>query len=66
MKNQGEDAFKPEVYGDVIIIERRITESASSTILKDHEGLFALALLFPQRGFFCSYYYETYVLQGKK
>ncbi|KAH0934870.1 hypothetical protein HID58_011987 [Brassica napus] len=38
MKNQGEDAFKPEVYGDVIIIERRITESASSTILKDHEG----------------------------
>lgn len=38
IKNQGEDAFKPEVYGDVIIVERRITESASSTILKDHEG----------------------------
>ncbi|RWR86686.1 structural maintenance of chromosomes protein 6B-like protein isoform X1 [Cinnamomum micranthum f. kanehirae] len=32
MKNQGDDAFKSEIYGDVIIIERRITESSSTTI----------------------------------
>lgn len=38
MKNQGEDAFKPEIYGDIIIIERRITDSASSTVLKDRQG----------------------------
>nr|CAD1840132.1 unnamed protein product [Ananas comosus var. bracteatus] len=38
MKNQGEDAFKPEVYGNLIIIERRITESTSSLVLKDHQG----------------------------
>ncbi|KAF5191059.1 Structural maintenance of chromosomes protein, partial [Thalictrum thalictroides] len=38
IKNQGQDAFKPEVYGDVIIIERRISESTSSTVLKDHQG----------------------------
>ncbi|KAK9292001.1 hypothetical protein L1049_019954 [Liquidambar formosana] len=38
IKNQGVDAFKPEMYGDVIIIERRITETTSSTVLKDHQG----------------------------
>ncbi|KAF3433163.1 hypothetical protein FNV43_RR24265 [Rhamnella rubrinervis] len=38
IKNQGEDAFKPEIYGDVIIIERRISESTSSTVLKDRQG----------------------------
>ncbi|KAF9602404.1 hypothetical protein IFM89_027533 [Coptis chinensis] len=38
VKNQGEDAFKPEIYGDLIIIERRISESTSSTVLKDHQG----------------------------
>ncbi|XP_073004017.1 structural maintenance of chromosomes protein 6B-like isoform X3 [Typha latifolia] len=38
VKNQGEDAFKHEVYGDSIIIERRITESASSIFLKDYQG----------------------------
>ncbi|VVB13603.1 unnamed protein product [Arabis nemorensis] len=38
MKNQGDDAFKPEIYGDVILIERRITESTSSTVLKDRLG----------------------------
>lgn len=38
MKNEGEDAFKPEIYGDTIIIERRISESTSSTVLKDHQG----------------------------
>lgn len=39
IKNQGEDAFKPEIYGDVIILERRITDSTSSTVLKDYRGL---------------------------
>ncbi|XP_028088546.1 structural maintenance of chromosomes protein 6B-like [Camellia sinensis] len=38
IKNQGEDAFKPDVYGDVIIIERRISEATSSTALKNHQG----------------------------
>ncbi|PIA35639.1 hypothetical protein AQUCO_03500177v1 [Aquilegia coerulea] len=38
LKNEGGEAFKPEVYGDVIIIERRISESTSSTVLKDHQG----------------------------
>lgn len=38
IKNQGEDAFKPETYGDLIIIERKISESTSSTVLKDHQG----------------------------
>ncbi|KAK4770308.1 hypothetical protein SAY87_030840 [Trapa incisa] len=38
IKNQGEDAFKPEIYGDTIIIERRITESSSTTLLKDCYG----------------------------
>ncbi|KAL5744271.1 hypothetical protein ACOSQ2_027387 [Xanthoceras sorbifolium] len=38
LKNQGEDAFKPEIYGDSITIERRITESTTSTVLKDHQG----------------------------
>ncbi|KAF3325888.1 structural maintenance of chromosomes protein 6B [Carex littledalei] len=38
IKNRGEDAFKHEVYGDTIIIERRITESTSSTTLKDSQG----------------------------
>lgn len=38
LKNKGEDAFKPETYVDNIIIERRISEATSSTILKDHQG----------------------------
>nr|CAB3456474.1 unnamed protein product [Digitaria exilis] len=38
INNHGEDAFKPEVYGNVIILERRITESSSSTVLKDQHG----------------------------
>ncbi|CAK9135142.1 unnamed protein product [Ilex paraguariensis] len=38
MKNHGDDAFKPETYGDTIVIERRITSSTSSTILKNHQG----------------------------
>lgn len=39
IKNQGDDAFKPELYGSVVIIERRITESTSSLVIKDHQGL---------------------------
>ncbi|XP_071732184.1 structural maintenance of chromosomes protein 6B-like [Rutidosis leptorrhynchoides] len=38
IKNRGEDAFKHDVYGDVIILERRITESTSTSVLKDHQG----------------------------
>lgn len=38
VKNQGEDAFKPEIYGDAIFIERRISESTSSIVLKDQQG----------------------------
>ncbi|XP_061353023.1 structural maintenance of chromosomes protein 6A [Gastrolobium bilobum] len=38
IQNEGEDAFKPEIYGDVIVVERRISESTSSTILKDQQG----------------------------
>ncbi|EFH70499.1 predicted protein, partial [Arabidopsis lyrata subsp. lyrata] len=32
------DAFKPEIYGDTLIIERRISDSTSLTVLKDHQG----------------------------
>jgi len=39
IQNEGEDAFKPEIYGPVIIVERRISESTSSTTLKDHQGM---------------------------
>lgn len=38
IKNEGDDAFKPQIYGDVITIERRISESSGSTVLKDHRG----------------------------
>ncbi|KAJ0099895.1 hypothetical protein Patl1_19829 [Pistacia atlantica] len=38
LKNQGGDAFKPEIYGPSITIERRITESSGTTVLKDHQG----------------------------
>lgn len=38
IQNEGEDAFKPDIYGDVIIVERRISESTSSITLKDHQG----------------------------
>ncbi|EEE69205.1 structural maintenance of chromosomes protein 6B [Oryza sativa Japonica Group] len=38
INNQGEDAFKPEVYGDLVRLERRITESSSSMFLKDQHG----------------------------
>ncbi|XP_022771788.1 structural maintenance of chromosomes protein 6B-like isoform X2 [Durio zibethinus] len=38
IKNEGVDAFKPEIYGDTIIIERRISDSTSSTVLKDRQG----------------------------
>ncbi|XP_057952688.1 structural maintenance of chromosomes protein 6B-like isoform X2 [Malania oleifera] len=38
IKNEGQDAFKPEKYGDIIFVERRISESTSSTVLKDYLG----------------------------
>lgn len=38
IKNQGDDAFKPDLYGDVIRIERRISETTSSLVLKNHQG----------------------------
>jgi hypothetical protein len=38
INNHGEDAFKPEVYGDTVILEHRITESAGSIVLKDQHG----------------------------
>ncbi|KAL8049896.1 hypothetical protein ABFX02_06G048500 [Erythranthe guttata] len=38
IKNQGEDAFKPDLYGDIIIVERRVSESTSSITLKNIQG----------------------------
>ncbi|CAI9092030.1 OLC1v1027166C1 [Oldenlandia corymbosa var. corymbosa] len=38
IKNEGEDAFKPETYGDLIILERQITQSSTTTILKNSQG----------------------------
>uniref|UniRef100_M4EIS2 RecF/RecN/SMC N-terminal domain-containing protein n=1 Tax=Brassica campestris TaxID=3711 RepID=M4EIS2_BRACM len=38
MNNGGDDAFKPNVYGDTLVIERRISHSTSSTVLKDSQG----------------------------
>jgi structural maintenance of chromosomes protein 6 len=31
IKNQGEDAYKPKIYGDSIIIQRQFTKSGSSS-----------------------------------
>ncbi|KAG2242222.1 hypothetical protein Bca52824_095935 [Brassica carinata] len=38
MNNEGVDAFKPQVYGDTLVIERRISHFTSSTVLKDSQG----------------------------
>ncbi|XP_023549860.1 structural maintenance of chromosomes protein 6B-like isoform X1 [Cucurbita pepo subsp. pepo] len=38
MENSGEDAFKPGIYGNVIIIERRISEASGAIVLKDCQG----------------------------
>lgn len=38
MSNQGVDAFKFDDYGEKITIERRITESGNTTVLKDSHG----------------------------
>ena len=46
IKNQGEDAFKPETYGDMIILERKILQSTSTTILKSYEGVYRMLLEF--------------------
>ncbi|OIW05547.1 hypothetical protein TanjilG_23333 [Lupinus angustifolius] len=37
IQNQGEDAFKPEKYGHLIIVQRKISQSSSSITLKDHQ-----------------------------
>eukprot|EP00850_Spirogloea_muscicola_P006611 SM000031S11620 [mRNA] locus=s31:685018:693475:- [translate_table: standard] len=36
--NTGDDAFRPEVYGNMITLERRITETSSTSKLKDQRG----------------------------
>lgn len=38
LTNEGIDAFKPNDYGEKIIIERRITESGNTSVLKDSQG----------------------------
>ncbi|XP_062092192.1 structural maintenance of chromosomes protein 6A [Humulus lupulus] len=38
INNEGDDAFKQQIYGSTITIERRISESTSSTVLKDVRG----------------------------
>lgn len=45
INNHGEDAFKPELYGSLIILERRISESSSSTVLKDQHGIITWFIL---------------------
>ncbi|CAI0404527.1 unnamed protein product, partial [Linum tenue] len=39
IKNEGHDAFKHDIYGNSIILERRINQTAGSMTLKDHRGL---------------------------
>ena len=39
IRNQGQDAYQPELYGDAIIVERRITKSSSMVNIKDRGGL---------------------------
>lgn len=62
IKNEGEDAFKPEIYGDVITIERRISESTSSTVLKDYQGAFVLTIVLNNKYFSFIYFprYRTF------
>eukprot|EP00249_Psilotum_nudum_P022184 c28410_g1_i1 orf=301-3471(+) len=38
MKNEGVDAFRPDLYGKKITIERKITESGNASVLKDWQG----------------------------
>ncbi|CAI0404526.1 unnamed protein product, partial [Linum tenue] len=38
IKNEGHDAFKHDIYGNSIILERRINQTAGSMTLKDHRG----------------------------
>lgn len=62
MKNEGDDAFKPEIYGDVIIIERRITESGSTTVLKNYQGLISAHFLHALRDLFLAAYYMDVIV----
>ncbi|KAG6418477.1 hypothetical protein SASPL_120681 [Salvia splendens] len=50
IKNQGEDAFKHELYGDVIIVERKVTESASGGITSRNNQDFMMLCLGAQVG----------------
>ncbi|KAG8962376.1 Structural maintenance of chromosomes protein 6 [Tulasnella sp. 419] len=38
LKNSGSEAYKPDVYGDMIIIHRKFTAKSSSWAIKDSEG----------------------------
>ena len=38
LKNEGEDAFKPDVYGKSITITRRFTKDSGSYKIKSREG----------------------------
>ncbi|KAG0605052.1 hypothetical protein M758_9G027800 [Ceratodon purpureus] len=38
IRNEGGDAFKPDVYGKVITLERRLTQSGQSFNMKDERG----------------------------
>lgn len=62
LKNQGGDAFKPDIYGPSITIVRRITESGSTIVLKDHQGL-DLMLVFHVYGLPVLIYFNEFCLQ---
>ena len=36
--NIGEGAYKPELYGEVIVVSRTVTQSSSTYKLKDYQG----------------------------
>ena len=39
LRNQGQDAFRPDVYGDSIVIERRIYANGQNSFqIKDANG----------------------------
>jgi len=39
--NQGEDRYRPEIYGNSIVVVRTVTNSSSTYKLKDHKGKIA-------------------------
>ena len=38
LHNVGENAYRPDIYGNKIIIERRVTQTSSTYKLKDYSG----------------------------